>query len=279
LIEGVELPADQAILDDTGLLTFMWNVSQLDGGVYDLQVRVTDELGLIGISEPLPLTIVVERPGFAPIETPEPVETLVPTSVPTVAPLIEIDEIDTAPIGIAVIAGGALLLLALLAVVIAMVWYLRNRSADGGLILPSDGYADYPAIVPPEFGIGEGIGAYLEVLENAPEHQGLIPITGNNIAVGRDARRVQIVFNDPSVSRLHARILESRGEYRIYEEGSSSGTYVNFERIGMTPQSLNDLDRIHLGRVHLRFRLSSSLRSATSQSDGTSTEIAWPQQR
>jgi len=285
LIEGVELPADQAILDDTGLLTFLWNISQLDGGVYDLQVRVTDELGLIGISEPLPLTIVVERPGFAPIETPEPVETLVPTSVPTVAPLIEIDEIDTAPIGIAVIAGGALLLLALLAVVIAMVLYLRNRSADGGIIAPSAdglpasaGYADYTSVVPPEFGIGEGVGAYLEVLEHAPEHQELIPITGNNIAIGRDARRVQIVFNDRSVSRLHARILESRGEYRIYEEGSSSGTYVNFERIGMTPQSLNDMDRIHLGRVHLRFHLSSSLRPATGQPDGTSTEIARPQQ-
>jgi hypothetical protein len=53
---------------------------------------------------------------------------------------------------------------------------------------------------------------------------------------------------------------------------------VNFERIGMTPQNLFDMDRIHLGRVHLRFHLSSSLRSATGESDGTSTEVARPNQ-
>jgi hypothetical protein len=174
-------------------------------------------------------------------------------------------------------------LLVLLATVIAAVFFLRNRSGSGAALPPSpDGLpasaqnTDYTYIVPPEFAIEEGIAAYLEVLEHAPEHQELIPIVGNNVALGRDARRAQVVFNDRSVSRLHARILESRGEYRIYEEGSSSGTYVNFERIGMAPQSLNDMDRIHLGRVHLRFHLSSSLRSATGQSEGTDTEIARP---
>jgi hypothetical protein len=285
LIEGVELPADQAILDDTGLLTFIWDIGQLDGGIYDLQVRVIDELGLVGISEPLPLTIVVERPSLAPAETIEPDATSVPTPAPTLAPLSAPEEIDTAPIGIAVIVAGALLLLALLATVIVAVIFLRNRSGGGAAVPPSADElpasarnTDYTYIVPPEFAIDDGISAYLEVLEHAPEHQGLIPIVGNNVAIGRDARRAQVVFDDRSVSRLHARILESHGEYRIYEEGSSSGTYVNFERIGMTPQTLEDMDRIHLGRVHLRFHLSSSLRSATGESDGTSTEVARPNQ-
>jgi hypothetical protein len=263
----------------------MWDIGQLDGGVYDLQVRVTDELGLVGISEPLPLTIVVERPSLAATEASKPVATPLPTPAPTLAPLSEPEEIDAAPIGIAMIVGGALLLLALLAAVIAAVFFLRNRSGDGVAMPPSPGglpesarKTDYTYIVPPEFALDEGIGAYLEVLEHAPEHQDLIPLVGNNVALGRDARRSQVIFNDRSVSRLHARILESRGEYRIYEEGSSSGTYVNFERIGMTPQNLFDMDRIHLGRVHLRFHLSSSLRSATGESDGTSTEVARPNQ-
>jgi predicted component of type VI protein secretion system len=85
-----------------------------------------------------------------------------------------------------------------------------------------------------------------------------------------------VVFADRSVSRLHARILENKGEYRIYEEGSSSGTYVNFERLGLAPRTLQDMDRIHLGRVHLRFHLASSLMDAASQDEGLDTQVGIP---
>jgi predicted component of type VI protein secretion system len=113
----------------------------------------------------------------------------------------------------------------------------------------------------PEFAAAKDAGAYLEVLDNAPEHAAFIPLSGNNIMLGRDPRRVAITFKDRSVSRLHARILESHGTYRIYDEGSASGTYVNYERISLAPRTLEDKDQIHFGRVHLRFHLASSLSS------------------
>ena len=115
--------------------------------------------------------------------------------------------------------------------------------------LPPDAQID-PAMtyaLPPEFAAVGLIGALLEAIENAPDHPTMIPIGGNNVALGRDAKRVQIAFQDQSVSRLHARILENQGLYRIYDEGSSSGTYVNYKRIGLSPQTLDDKDIIHLG--------------------------------
>jgi predicted component of type VI protein secretion system len=66
---------------------------------------------------------------------------------------------------------------------------------------------------------------------------------------------VDIVFSDRSVSRLHARIRRRDNGYWLYDEGSSEGTELNYERLGLAPRSLNDGDQIHLGRVQLRFRL------------------------
>jgi predicted component of type VI protein secretion system len=124
----------------------------------------------------------------------------------------------------------------------------------------------------PAFALARASGAYLEVLENAPEHQDSIPVAGSNLAIGRDPNLAQIVLSDKSVSRLHARIMESGGAYRLYDEGSASGTYRNFERVGLTPQALGDNDDIHIGRVHLRFRLA----AAAADSDSTQIMAAPP---
>ncbi|MGH2536211.1 MAG: FHA domain-containing protein, partial [Candidatus Promineifilaceae bacterium] len=96
--------------------------------------------------------------------------------------------------------------------------------------------------------------AYLEALAHAPEHPRPIPLDGANLALGRDYNRSQITFGDASVARLHARILANGWAYRIQDEASETGTYVNFERLGMASRPLADGDHIHLGRVHLRFR-------------------------
>jgi hypothetical protein len=124
-------------------------------------------------------------------------------------------------------------------------------------------------VMPPDFAMDEFAGAYLEPLENATDHPTLIPVSGNNIALGRDPKRTDITFMDRSVSRLHARIMESQGSYRLYDEGSASGTYVNYSRIGLSPCILNDNDDIHFGRVHLRFHLAAGGRNQP----GDDTEI------
>ena len=49
------------------------------------------------------------------------------------------------------------------------------------------------------------------------------PITSHTALIGRDPARSQIVFQERTVSRLHAKIVEeTNGVFRIYDEGSMS---------------------------------------------------------
>lgn len=287
LVDSVEYPLDGSVLDADGILTFDWDISALQDGVYPLQVQVVDELGLIGISPPLPLTIEIQRPVAAAVEEPTAVGR--PTAPPA-TPVPAVD--DGRPSDTLVIAGAGVVLsvaLVVILVVIILLWRSRRQVPAAvpvqAPVPPVQPAAPPPVAAPvvaqpepgvtqiemPDFAVVKNAGAYLEVLENAPEHASFIPLSGNNILLGRDPRRVAITFKDRSVSRLHARILESYGTYRIYDEGSASGTYVNYERVSLAPRTLADKDQIHFGRVHLRFHLASSL-SAPARSDADEEE-------
>ena len=67
--------------------------------------------------------------------------------------------------------------------------------------------------------------------------------------------------------------MENNGAYSLYDEGSASGTYRNFDRVGLTPHPLQDNDEIHFGRVHLRFRIN---RGGQSGPTDDSTQIFGP---
>jgi hypothetical protein len=297
LVDGAEFPLDGSVLSDDGLLTFEWDISSLDSGIYPLQVQVVDELGLVGVSPPLPLTIEVQRPMAAADEAPT--EVIAPTAAPaaTAAPALDREQLTD---NLVVTGAGIVLFVALLIIltVIVLLWRSRRQvpaavpvqapvpppQAPVAAGLPAAGPpAAGPVAAQPEpgmtqielpaFAVARNVGAYLEVLENAPEHASFIPLSGNNIVLGRDPRRVAISFKDRSVSRLHARILESHGDYRIYDEGSASGTYVNYERVSLAPRTLQDKDEIHFGRVHLRFHLASSLAAPPDPDREENTQI------
>lgn len=278
MVDGVVKPLENSVLDNSGILTFDWDVSTLDEGTYVLQVQVTDELGLRGTSDLLPLNIEVDRPTLPVTETPVP--------LPTDVIVEEAPDEETSLFGLSAraiaILGGAALLLVFAVFSIIIVFFLRGRSPEpvasptppvyapgqaAPPVYPPPQPPSYPLplgdevtqIIPPDFALDEFAGAYLEPLENASDHSALIPLAGSNVSLGRDPKRVDVTFRDRSVSRLHARIVESHGTYRIYDEGSASGTYVNYERISLSPRALSDKDDIHFGRVHLRFHLASSL--------------------
>lgn len=288
LVDGIPRPLRTPVLDDSGLLTFDWDIRELDSGVYAVQVQVEDELGLISVSEPLPLAIEVERPVLHPTTTPIPSPTAIQTPVPEPTPTPEPTPlIDLARENALFLGAGAALIFLVAVVILVVAMLIRtgrkrrefaNGTADGGGLSPDVSSGGRPESEPtyammPGFAMSESTGAYLEAIENAPEHASLIPLSGDNVALGRDPKVSQISFNDRSVSRLHARILESHGSYRIYDEGSTSGTYVNYQRIGLTPRVLNNRDEIHLGRVHVRFHLVSPPRE---QDDSSETELEKP---
>ena len=281
LIDGEEVPLEAPVLGDDGVLTFDWDLRQIDEGLYGIQIEVTDELGLVGISDKLPLAVEIDLPPEpVPILTVAPAPTLPPPEPEQVA-IIPPDEVQDEFI----LLGAGLFFLALfgLTALLFVIFFSRRSRADNEAAVaevpgpipggarqsgPGLGAGTAPTaepglvdpnvtnIIPPEFAIGELGKAYFEVLEHAPEHATIIPIDSPNMALGRDPRVVQIPFNDRSVSRLHARIMESDGVFRIYDEGSSSGTYINYERLGLAPRILNENDDLHVGRVHLKFHLS-----------------------
>jgi len=267
MVDGVPQPAESApAIDDGGLLSLEWDISVLDEGTYELMVQVLDELGLEGQSAPLPMTVIVE--GLAPEGVPD--ET-VPTAVPEDGTTP--DEGLTNNLSLLTIGVALLVLLAAVAVLVVAVFLLRRRQSATPAAQPVAAETPQPVdhdatqVLMPAFVAEKAATAYLEPLENAPDHQGTIPVSGDSVTIGRDAKLAEIVFADKSVSRLHARIMQSGGTFRLYDEGSASGTYVNYEQVSLTPQVLNNNDDIHIGRVHLRFHVSAV------EDDADSTQV------
>lgn len=83
-----------------------------------------------------------------------------------------------------------------------------------------------------------------------------IPLTGVDLVFGRDASLAAIVLDDPSVERLHARLVrQADGEYLLRDQGSVAGTWVNYELVQSEGRRLQHGDLIQLGRVEFRFQL------------------------
>ncbi len=255
LVDGVEQTiVENPELNDENLLIIEWDLTDIDEGTYALVVRATDELGIEGESEELPMDVEVARPA-PPVET---VAVVQPTAVP-VAPVEEETSNLANNVGVfGIVVGAAALLALFFVVIVAIVLLRRRRPAPAPVVMPVGGQDSHDAtqVMMPAFAAPKAPTAFLEPLENAPEHTGMIAVSGDNIAIGRDENLAQIVFVNKSVSRLHARIMTRGGVYQLYDEGSASGTYINYEQVSLTPQNIQDKDDIHFGQVHVRFHVS-----------------------
>lgn len=114
------------------------------------------------------------------------------------------------------------------------------------------------AVTEPFFG-GSGGGkstakARLHLMDGDPSLPATIDLYGGNTRVGRDAALVNAVVDDRRISRLHCRIgEEASGAFRVWDEGSSSGTYVNGQRVEMAGRVLQPGDMLQVGPVTYRF--------------------------
>jgi hypothetical protein len=109
----------------------------------------------------------------------------------------------------------------------------------------------------PAAGIGDiySAVAYLEVLEATSATAAQIPLHHHEEKIGRSPAQTSITFpEDVTVSRLHATLLREGAYYRIYDNQSTSGTWVNDQQVPEYGMQLMDGDELHLGAVHLRFR-------------------------
>ncbi len=210
----------------------LWDLTGYDeSAAHVLSIEVEDALGLVGTSPPFKISVELAEPrrGLAALR-------------PALVPLLA--------------AAGLLVL----GIAIAVRWLIPPRQNPQARTGSTAGTARRPGLVraslqPPE--ALQDPEAYLHPLE-LESTPGPIPLTGLDVTLGRDPSVSLIVLDDPSVARLHARIIRlADGDYQIRDQGSVSGTWVNYEPVTAEGQRLQHGDLVHVGRASFRFRLAS----------------------
>lgn len=222
-------PADIASFEATmGNLVF---------GANRLQLAITDELAQRAVSPPLTLTVVQGEAAVIP-------ELLQPSSQ--------------------FLGGWGVYLLACLLFLLVvggagLAWRrgwlaVRPRRAQVTITGGTGPNGDAPtgtfhAVRQPTF--------LLEVLACQTVLPATMPLTAVEVRLGRAAAHADLIFAaDPTVSRLHATMVREGNSYRLFDEQSTSGTFVNGQPAPSYGALLIDGDEVHLGEVHLRFRMS-----------------------
>lgn len=258
-ITGVDLLVDGVAATDTCVppcSQVTWNIADLPAGSHSVRIRVRDQLGLQAESEEIPVRIDIITPTPVP-----PTPTPVPTPAPTPTPVPSCEEqysgvdlvvqcykdeiISWMPLGISLVA------------LILVIILVRRPPRVVSTVVKKVKEMTEPFFLERDQVRGsQPTKAILEVLEGDDSHTGPIEIVGENTRLGRDEALSQVVLDDRSVSRLHARITEEEpGHFVLYDEGSTSGSYVNFEPVGIKGQWLQHDDIVNLGRVKMRFKL------------------------
>jgi pSer/pThr/pTyr-binding forkhead associated (FHA) protein len=88
------------------------------------------------------------------------------------------------------------------------------------------------------------------------ENQSPIAIIKDRVIIGRDEMKVDKVLLDLSVEGVHAHLeREPGGSFRLSDEGSTAGTWVNYQPVPESGKILEHGDLVHFGRMGFRFVL------------------------
>jgi hypothetical protein len=208
---------------------FTWDLSEYQHtDTHVLQVVVEDSLGIQGSTVLTPVEVEVITP---------------PSGLNTIQPMI----------GTILPIIGVLASLIIASIVIVTLTRRRAASPD-----KSGVKARAPGSGKQRVTLGRRKEAmYIEGLLQA-ETDGIedISLVGTDIVLGRDSSLSAVHLDNPSVSSLHARLTRlANGKYLIRDQGSTAGTWVNYENISEEGHILEHGDLIQLGRVEYRFTL------------------------
>jgi hypothetical protein len=79
-----------------------------------------------------------------------------------------------------------------------------------------------------------------------------LQIIADDVTLGSDPLRVNLLIADPSVEELHARIHHEDKSFLITDAGSIAGTWVNYNLVPPAGTQLEHADIVHLGQVGFR---------------------------
>jgi hypothetical protein len=212
LAEDVEQPYEVTLM-----------ASNFDPGRHELLVTMTlvDETVL---SDDLAFTIMGPEaaPTAAPVEVEE---AAADTGEPSLS-----DAYVSMPVWAVVLGVSALLL----GVVIVAIVVLTRRQK-------------IPTLTPPGVGFSPGAFGKLTIVESLCLQPGYtFELIGATVKVGRDLDN-DVIIQDQPMSRHHAEIRLGRGAYRVFDLGSTYGTFVNDQQVGADGLAIKDGDTIRFG--------------------------------
>jgi len=239
--------------------TFTWDLSAYNTtGRHILQVEAEDELGLTGKSVETLVDVIVNRPAGNPM----------------LALLGHWPAL--AAFGVVLVGAFALLVLVLTRRIRPQVFgkplgFRRERkpvAEPGPALSPTQAENTSSGVTGrnrsgwvnrlhwPQRRLSPKATAYLTVLsETAQASSGIpIPISAGELTLGRDPNQASLLFDDLSVDARHARLTRTEGgSYRLTDEGSVAGTWVNYDLVPAEGVILEHGDLVQLGRAELRF--------------------------
>jgi hypothetical protein len=232
---------------------FTWDLSSyLNTGRHMLKVEVMDSLGLSGASMDLSVLVSLDRPAQG-------VMTTVSRNRSVVA-------------GLVVLLAGAVLVLVLVIGGQIGPGLGRRRKArlrrgdpvTQPVKMKNDSGATRPAGLMnrlhwPQRRLSPKPYAFMVRLSDIErgEEGPPLSISAEELTFGRDPLLATQVLEDASVDALHARLRrEMDGSYRLLDEGSTAGTWINYTPVSQEGARLEHGDLIHIGRVGFRFNLS-----------------------
>jgi hypothetical protein len=253
------IPVQQIDVDE--LDRFTAEINYFSYGPNDIQVRIEDELGQIA-SSPIVTLSVIEGETELP-------EEMQPGGIS-----------DSPLFRIGMLCMAVFLVLAIAAVIVTVLRRIGirgrlRRSGDRRKVSPNIDEREQPTapivemqasdfpeassssgqVPASEEQLAASKSPHLEVMTSVTRMPPLIELTAVEHRIGRSPVQADIVLeNDITVSRLHASIVLEGSDYRIYDEGSSSGTWVNGQQIPDYGHQLQDGDEIRLGDSWMRYR-------------------------
>lgn len=82
-----------------------------------------------------------------------------------------------------------------------------------------------------------------------------LPITNGTMIIGSDRLQCDLVFDDPSIEPVHAKLVREGNNLYLVDSGSTAGTWINYKPVSSEGAVLEHGDIIHIGRVALRLKL------------------------